>query len=79
LPMLLHCNINDRGDGENSFAGQQRHRKLKTPGWEIGSPVAVISYETYSVQLNFDLLVLVHSVRRDSGRTETPRLAFGRV
>ena len=30
LPMLLHRDIDNRGDSENSFAGQQRHREEQT-------------------------------------------------
>ena len=47
LPMLLHRDIDDRGNSENSFAGKQRHRKLETSRQAIDSPAVVIYYELH--------------------------------
>src|SRR6202012_2079455 len=44
LPMLLHCNIDYRGDSKNAFAGKKRHREKETPRSMIGSSRSLITY-----------------------------------
>jgi hypothetical protein len=45
LSLRLHCHVNDGGDGEDCFAGKQRHGRIKRRCTRIGLLREVIYYD----------------------------------